>query len=185
MRNIALKKQIEDVVAAWPSAPALDFFDSANDNEHHIIATFNRHTGIAERDMALWREKTLTLIGKFEALLSEAVEDRNNNHVHTLIVTMTPVVERLETTMQKIVTSLEPSSEIYILLSVLEALGDKEKNDLGQKIERQYRELSIQRLQMHQECKDHLMQVIWDHDPDARGGPKFDKADDLIAFLES
>lgn len=185
MSSTALKKKMEDVAAAWPSAPALDLSDIANDNEHYTIANFNHHAAAAVRDMALWRKQTLVLIGKFDVLLDEAAEHADDNHISALIETITPVVERIEATIQKIVLSLEPTSEVYIWLSVLEALGDRSMTVLGQKIERKYRKLSLQRLRMHQECKDHLMRVIWDHDPDARGGPKFKNADDLIAFLET
>lgn len=185
MSNPALKREMEDAVAAWPVAPALDLAQIANDNQHYTVATFNRYAKAATRDMELWQKQTLGLIGRFEAILEEALDDGDNDHIPLLISVMLPVIKNIEETMQEIASSLQPSSEVYVWLQLLESLGNEPMTNQGRKIEQEYRTLLLKRQQLHQECKERLMSVIWDHDPDTRGGPKFDKADDLIAFLEN
>lgn len=185
MRSVALKKEIEAVVAAWPAIPALELPKIANDNEHNPVLTFDRYAQATTRDIAKWQEQALTLISKLEQLFQEADEDGNGDHIRALISTVNPILESIEKTIEKLVPSLEPNAEAYIWLSLLENLGNKTLTEAGKKLERQYRELVLARLRMHQECKERLMRIIWDHDPDARGGPKFDNSDDLIAFLEN
>lgn len=185
MRNAALKKELEDVIAAWPAIPAFDLSRIANDNEHHTVTAINRYAKQELSEMELWRVKTLKVIGKWEDLLGKAEKHGDKAHVQALIEVMHPVQQRIETTTQKLISSLQPDSEVYLWLRVLKAFENKEANAIGNKIERRYRELIRNRLRINNEFKHHLMRVIWDHDPDARGGPKFEKADDLIAFLES
>ncbi|MGE7369965.1 hypothetical protein ACQKKX_13010 [Neorhizobium sp. NPDC001467] len=181
MSNAALKRKVEDVVAAWPTIPTFDLSKIANDNENPTISTVRRHTKVAGQDVAEWREQIYDLIDTLERLLTQADHD----DVRTVMTMITPLRESIETAIQNLVSLQDPASEKYFWHDALTLLGGNALNVRMQDIEREGREAIFGWLTMCEDCKDRLMRVIWDHDPDPRGGPKFDKADNLIAFLET
>lgn len=181
MPNKALKKEMLDVVAAWPTLPTFDLYKIANDNKHRPIATFDLEMKIATRDVTLWLEQIMELTDTARRLLAEA----DNDDARSLITIITPLRESIDTALQNLLSSLDPDSERYFWVDARDALGDISKSDPAKDLEFRGREIILGWLHACQQCKDHLMRVIWDHDPDARGGPKFDNADDLIAFLET
>lgn len=181
MSNTALKKEMENVVAAWPAPPTFELYKTANDNRRPSLVAFNRDMKIATHDMRLWRDQTLVLTNTLERLLIEADDD----DARALIMMVEPLCTSFDTVLKNLTSLLDAESENYFWHAVLDALGDISKDKLGREFEQEGRKIIFGWLQTCQECKDQLMRVIWDHDPDARGGPKFDKADELIAFLEA
>lgn len=182
MSNTALKKELENVVAAWPAMPFFDLSTIANDNDHQAITALNRYAQADEHDMASWREQTLALIGKLEDLLAEADEAIP---LQSLIATLSPAKERIDAVIENLESSMASDTDLYIALDALETIAPSSAQDVVKQIREKGRSLILKRLDVVRQIRDRLLRVIWEHDPDARGGPKFDKADDLIAFLEN
>ncbi|MGK6312736.1 hypothetical protein [Neorhizobium sp. DT-125] len=185
MANVALKKEIEGVVAQWPAMPQFDLPRFANDNKGDALSSFSRQTKAYNLDMAKRRSNMLLLISQLEDILARASAAGNEEHVRELISELAPVWEVIDERIDNAIATLNVGAELREGLDFIYAHGSVSHKRVAKHIEKRYRELALERVRLFQDMKDRLSRVIWDHDPDARGGPAFDKADDLIAFLNS
>jgi hypothetical protein len=178
----AFKSEISEAIAVIGPPPSFIVPESGSADPE---AVFERALNSYRRQIMAWRSDTLALLPRLDSLLIQAQEAAGVDGVRELMADLMPVLWRA---LDDALAHAERTADIDPAIRAKLTFAARVSPEAAKTIKaiiKKYRNASESYRQSLIDLHDRLKIVEWDHDPDARGGPSFDNADDLIASLRA
>jgi hypothetical protein len=180
MATLAIAQAINELSIMPPSFDLSKVLASAK-----RIRTLDRDIARAEAETLAWRARTIGHLRQARGRLYEIEESTSREIVAAALL---PQMGRLKDAMtraeESVAIPFDKLPEIALLYTQIQSTSP----DAARHMRKQFKRVEIIRqnlIDAYETFRDMLLAVEWDYDPDARGGPSFDNAQDLLAYLHT
>lgn len=187
MSATAVQERIEELMGSMATVPSLSVPPIANDNSRDQVAggDVDRELGAASRDLAQWRSAMLAIVARLEDILEDVQAEFDADVMQSLlaepVAVMMAKLQEAVSSVDAAATRVDLASQAEIGAPAATALQRRQAGSLAQKM----RAARDERDQAFRDIGDRIQRIVWDFDPDSRGGPAFTESRELLAFLKS
>lgn len=176
----AFKHEFEEVLASLPPTPSPARSVAKLDN---ALGVFDAAAETYSQSIEGWGLRMGTIVDRLKDMFQRASAERDPAVLRYLI---DELVSQIIRDLDKQVDELEEWISAP-LLKKFELADNSPLASYAWRIVEDMEKKSLKVVNFHFESiidiRDQLRMLIWDNDPDARGGPSFDRVDELIASL--
>lgn len=174
----AYQERINGAISSFPKAPILSL-KASNDNDP--LGEFNRACRVYMTRVIQWRSEMVAKVDEFSRIISDAAAE-NEDFIPLLLATVEEAIDIVDKQIADAKTSPITGQEGEQVVARIAAAGGRE---IAKSFRKKVNEATDAYLGALHLIRNRLSSLIWDFDPDAKSGPSFDDADELLTFLKS